>query len=106
MLWSDLGSIFGIQQAVGGRVLETVCFFLLRGSWDANWWYCLLSEGEGCSCIMLAEVETYSRGPQKAAPYAALKGISPAVVLAAALQYFKGFAATRLFKPMLLVSLA
>lgn len=30
--------------------------------------------GEGCSCIMLAEAETYSRGPQKAAPYAALKG--------------------------------
>ena len=57
---------------------------------------------------MLAEVEAYSRGPQKAAPYAALKGISPAVVLAAALQFFKGCAATptRLFKPMLLVSLA
>ena len=70
------------------KYLETVWFW---AAWlDASsrkvvlMWYCLLS-GEGCSCIMLAEVEAYSRGPQKAAPYAALKGISSAV-LAAALQ--------------------
>ena len=53
MLWSGLGSIFGIQQAVGGRVLETVSFFCFvdRGTLTGGI-VCFLKEKDArASCL-------------------------------------------------------
>lgn len=46
------------------------------------------ARGEGCCCLMLSEVEAYSRGSQKAVPYGALRGISTAAFLFAIEWFF------------------